>query len=202
MTAIMRTPLVLPVAASITVGLFLVMRSLIDIGEVRPEPVADPPRVEIRFDVPDEPPTRGLDIEEIPAVEPPPAPERIPTNTVAPAPDGDGFVLAELPAGRGEIEIAQTGPLSVDGSPTPVVRVEPVYPARAASRDLEGQCTIIFDITPQGRTANVRVMSCTNRAFEQASINAIQRWRYNPQVSGGDAVMFRGATTQLVYRLG
>ena len=40
-----------------------------------------------------------------------------------------------------------------------------------------------------------------SQAFERATINAVSRWRYDPQVRNGEPVMFRGATTQLVYSL-
>ena len=201
MTAIMRTPLVLPVAATVSVGLFMMMRGLIDIGPVELVEAVEPPSIEIRFDIEEPDPERSVTPDDIADVEPPPPPARVEVDTIAPSaePQIAGYVLPSVETGGIEIS---TGVLaSPDQTPSPIVRVEPIYPVRAASRGLEGQCMIIFDITPQGTTANVRIMSCTNTAFERTSINAISRWRYNPQVQNGAPVVFRGATTQLVYRL-
>ena len=90
---------------------------------------------------------------------------------------------------------------SRDGNPTPVVRINPSYPTLMAERGIEGQCDMIFDILPNGTTTNVRVLSCTNRAFERTSVRAVERWRYNPQVRNGQPITFQGARTQLLYAL-
>lgn len=202
MTSMLRTPLVLPVAGAVTVGLFLMMRGLIDIGPVEPEEAPDPLEVVLSFEVAPVEPKPRIEIDEIPEVEAPPPIERIPVETGAP--DGEFLnTRYELPPVDPSVtDIASNGTFSADGNPVPLVRIEPVYPARPAERGLEGQCMMIFDITPQGTTANVRALSCSNTGFEQSSINAVRRWRYSPQVENGQPTTFRGATTQLVYRLG
>jgi protein TonB len=200
MTALIRTPLVLPLAAAATFGLFVGMRALIDIGEVTPAEPAEPLDVVLIEYIPDREPDRTRAPDWVEPAAPPPPPEAIERDVSNVAVVGDSFEYV-IPA-------VETGPVTVDsgihradGSPVPVVRIQPVYPARLSTRGVEGQCTVLFDITPNGTTANVRIMSCSNSGFESASTTAVQRWRYNPQVENGEAVMFRGATTQLVYRL-
>jgi protein TonB len=195
-----RTPIVLPVAAAVTAGLFVLMNNLIDTGPWAPEPVDDLPPVQIRFE-PDEPlPDERMPIEVIPPVEaPPPLPR---PDTSASAVDGaPAGVSWTLPPMETRDISGGSGLVPAERSPVPTVRVNPAYPPSAASRGLEGQCTVIFDITPQGTTANVRTLSCTSSTFERASLNAVSRWRYNPQIRDGQPVMFRGATTQLVYSM-
>lgn len=202
MTSMLRTPLVLPVAGAVTVGLFLMMRGLIDIGPVEPEPEREPLQVEIRFDVTEveaEPTVSPIDI---PEVEAPPPVERIEVQRGAP---DEGFMDAVYEVRTiepGEVEMSSNANVARDGNPIPLIRIEPAYPDIASRRGLEGQCTMVFDITPEGMTANVRVLTCTNTAFERSSINAVMRWRYSPQVLEGMPTVYRGATTQLVYRMG
>lgn len=202
MTSMLRTPLVLPVAGAVTVGLFLMMRGLIDIGPVEPEPEREPLQVEIRFDVEPHDPVEAVTPDEIPDVQAPPPPERIDVHRGAP---DEGFVDAVYEVRTiepGEVEVSTNVSVTRDGNPIPLIRIEPAYPDNASRRGLEGQCTMVFDITPEGTTSNVRVLNCTNTAFERSSINAVMRWRYSPQVQDGMPTVYRGATTQLVYRMG
>lgn len=196
-----RMPVVLPAAGAVTVGLFILMNHLIDIGDVRPEPERDLPQVQMRFDVDPVDVEPRLRMEAIPDVQAPPPPVRldIPRGAVDTVPAVESWSLPEV----GPIDInAGAGLANIDRTPMPRVRIEPTYPPGPLTRGQEGACTMVFDITPQGTTANVRVLSCTSGGFERASINAISRWRYDPQIRDGQPVMFRGATTQLVYSLG
>ena len=196
-----RMPAVLPVAGAVTVGLFILMNHLIDIGDVRPEPERELPDVQINFDVVPYDPEPRIGMEDIPDVEAPPPPVRlnVPRSAVDAVPAVESWALPDI----GPIEIrAGSGLAAIDRTPMPRVRIDPAYPPGALNRGQEGACTMVFDITPLGTTANVRVLSCTSGAFERASINAISRWRYDPQIRDGQPVMFRGATTQLVYSLG
>jgi protein TonB len=196
----LRTPLVLPVAGAVTVGLFLMMRQLIDIGPWQPDPVEDLPPVEIRFDVEPYDPPDPLTPDDITRVDPPPPPPRVDTPRAAvDAVQSD--VSWTLPSIEPAVVSGGAGLVNIDRQPAPRVRVQPVYPAGAASRGQEGECTVVFDITPEGRTANIRAQSCTSRAFERATVNAVAGWRYDPQVRDGEAVIYRGATTQLVFTL-
>lgn len=195
-----RVPAILPVAGLVTVGLFLMMRQLIDIGPVVPEPVVEPPKVEIRFDIPEPDPVRtGPEV--IREVEVPPRPPVI--DTPRPAVDGvPTDVVWSLPPVDPPGVDAGEGLAVIDRPPSPTLRIEPVYPAGEMSRGRNGSCTAVFDITPEGRTANLQTRNCTSRAFERATLNAVSRWRYAPQVRDGEPVTYRGATTQLVFTLG
>ena len=196
-----RMPLVLPFAGAVTIGLFVMMNGMIDIGPVTPDPVEELPEIVLNFEVPEPPVDDRIDIIEIPDVPPPPPPAR-PDRPVADNPGpGDAVAYTLPPVAPPEVGNGGTGLVSPDRSPMPVVRIDPVYPATEASRGRSGECTVMFDITPDGSTANIRPVSCTSQAFERATLNAVARWRYNPQVRNGQPIMFRGATTRLVYNL-
>jgi len=199
-TAYMRTPLVLPFAAIITVALFLLMRSLIDIGPVPVIEAEETPPIEMNVEVDDREPDRTPPLDAVEPVEPPPP---VRTSEVEPAvPDAGNPVenFTAPPVDRPDLGDL-SGPFRVDGDPTPTVRVNPVYPDIMAQRGIEGQCTMMFDIMPNGRTSNVRALNCTHRGFERASIRAIENWRYDPQIRNGEPVIYRGASTQLIYEL-
>lgn len=200
MNTALRTPLVLPLAAGVTVGLFLMMRALIDIGPVVFEEAPPDLEVVMNFEVDPATPERGRDFIEPEPIDPPPA---VRPSEVEPAVIEHTSTMGQynVPA-IDPPEVRNTaGPIRVDGDPSPVLRISPVYPGTLADRGIEGQCDLIFDILPNGTTANVRVLSCSNRGFERASVSAIQRWRYNPQVRDGAPITYRGARTQLLYSL-
>lgn len=195
----LRASVILPVAGAITIGLFLVMRGLIDIGDVRPDPAVERPAVQIRF----APPEAQIEREfpEPPAAVAPPRRAELTPAGRADTGGMDGIAPYALPPIEAAHIVPTSGLVPPDQAPMPIVRIDPVYPASAERRGLEGQCTVIFDITPQGSTTNVRALNCTSTQFERASVNAVSGWRYNPQVRDGQPVMFRGATTQLRYTL-
>ncbi|MBR9824838.1 MAG: TonB family protein [Alphaproteobacteria bacterium] len=195
-----RTPIVLPLAAAVTAGLFVMMRSLIDIGPVVFEDIVERPPVEINVVEPDTEPRHTLEME-IP--EPLAMPDLPDVSPVEPAvPDGQGpGLIAQLPEPSRDGISIDARPVATDGNPIPVVRINPSYPPRLAERGVEGQCDMLFDIMPDGTTANVRALTCTNTGFERASIQAVQNWRYSPFMRNGEPEVYRGATTQLIYRM-
>jgi protein TonB len=196
----LRIPLILPFAAIITVALFLLMRQLIDIGPVHRAPEAELPDVVIKFEPVEAEPDFGSEMILVDPVTPPPARPRLDTPTGAVDSMGTGVTYTMPTIARAEI--SGSGSIVItEREPVPVVRVQPNYPMRAAERMLEGQCTILFDITPLGTTANVRPLDCTSALFESASVRAVSNWRYNPQMEDGQPTTYRGATTQLVFRL-
>ena len=196
----LRTPMVLPIAAGVTVGLFLLMRELISVPMVERIEAEEPPRFAINVEVEPIDPEPRIPITEIPPVEPPPPVQRLTVDRAVPTDPGD-HVSYVLPPVDPPVVGTGDGPIRIDRNPSPTLRIEPVYPAREASRGNSGSCTVIFDITPQGRTTNIRALDCDSRAFEQATMNAVSRWHYNPQIENGEPILFRGATTRLDYRL-
>jgi protein TonB len=91
---------------------------------------------------------------------------------------GDGPFLGTLAAGDG-----MSG---FDTDVIPVVRVPPAYPQRAKQAKLEGKVTMAVTIRPDGTVADVQVLeSSPPRLFDQAAVQAMQRWKFRPKIVNG-----------------
>jgi periplasmic protein TonB len=91
---------------------------------------------------------------------------------------GSGPFLGTLSAGDG-----MSG---FDTDVIPVVRVPPAYPQRAKQAKLEGSVTMAVTIRPDGSVADVQVLeSNPPRLFDQAAIQAMQRWKFRPKIVNG-----------------
>lgn len=99
------------------------------------------------------------------SAEPAPAAVSSTTQTPAPAP-----VIGELIEAR------------------PVEQIDPVYPFNCApSAQAVETVTVAFTVTSTGRIAGERVAGSTNACFDEASLNALRRWRYEPRTVDGVA---------------
>ena len=133
---------------------------------------------------------------------PPEPPTVDPTEKVDPT---DGAVFVPAPTISGGIEIG--GPLRPgvpvdDGDEAPFVRVEPIYPAAAAERGIQGWVVVRFDVTTTGATQNVQVVDASpKRVFDRATIRAVSRWKYHPKVIDGKRQVKRGVKVKLTFRL-
>ncbi len=81
----------------------------------------------------------------------------------------------------------------------PIVTVQPQYPNRALSRGTEGWCQVMFTVTETGTVIDpVVVDSDPPDVFDNASIRAVQRFKFNPRVVDGTPVPVPGV--QYVFR--
>ena len=101
------------------------------------------------------------------------------TRTTAPPP---------APAERN----ALTALRMTDGPLVAIVRVQPVYPAVAQARGLEGWALVQFDVLPDGRVANAFIVESSSHVFEKAALSAAYRFRYKPRVVDGVPVASTG----------
>ena len=86
---------------------------------------------------------------------------------------------------------------------SPVKRVPPIYPEKAAKNDLEGFVVLSFDITETGTTDNVKVVkSQPTGVFDKSAKVALKQWEYKPRIQGGKGVRQTGLLVQLDYQLG
>lgn len=199
MTHLVRIAPGMPVAAAITLFLFLGMMTLISV-EYRPEPAIPDYVIDIfpvvePIDLPPE-----VTPDSVEPVEPPPSLPAIETNIAAVDAAPYAVDLGGLPQIAGP-EITTTSFLvPSDADEAPRVRIEPTYPARLLDRGVEGRCVVQFDLTPDGIPVNVRA-ECTNGGFESASERAVERWRYSPRRVDGMNVARTGMRTTLIYAI-
>lgn len=95
-----------------------------------------------------------------------------------------------------------TGPgVYTDGPLVALVRVAPVYPTRAIARGLEGYVVVQFDVSADGRVAGVVVIESSNSVFDNAAINAAERFKFRPRVVDGVALVTYGIQNMFRFNL-
>jgi protein TonB len=88
-----------------------------------------------------------------------------------------------------------------EGDYLPIVRVAPVYPARALSRGLEGYVDLEFTVTPAGTVADPVVIYSTSSLFERAAMQAVLKFKYKPRVKDGVPVAVPGVKTRISFQI-
>lgn len=136
--------------------------------------------------------------------EKPPEPEMQPDM---PNPDNmDNFdsslaVSMSTPSLNNGINLGGLGFGVSDGEYLPIVKVAPVYPARAASRGLEGYVIVEFVVTRTGTTRDVTVVESTSSLFERAAVDAAFKFKYKPRVIDGEPVEVPGVRNKITFVL-
>jgi protein TonB len=100
------------------------------------------------------------------------------------------------------IDIGGPGGMNIaEGDYLPIVRVAPVYPARALSRGIEGYCDMSFTVTTTGTVADPLVTFSTSSLFDRAATRAVLKFKYKPRVVDGIPVDVPGVTTRIRFQL-
>ncbi|WP_299263503.1 energy transducer TonB [uncultured Psychrosphaera sp.] len=85
-------------------------------------------------------------------------------------------------------------------SATPIFRVEPQYPIKAATNGIEGWVSLSFSIDKLGRVIDVKVMDAKpKRYFEHAARKALRKWKYQPKLVNGKPVVQSGQSILLEF---
>jgi protein TonB len=104
--------------------------------------------------------------------------------------------------------VAQTGDIGgpggmniAEGDYLPIVRVAPVYPARALSRGLEGHVDLEFTVTTAGTVRDPIILFSTSSLFERAATRAVLKFKYKPRVVDGVPVDVDGVKTRITFQI-
>ena len=198
----LRFPVAVAIAFVVTFGLFWVMQALIGIeGELDESArgrVVD--FVRLKRDEAVEEKKRKLPNKKPPEEAPPPPDLNLSQNN---RPDADmGNTLAIMGS---DLDLGEGPGLGSGGADTdivPLVRVEPLYPQRAAQRGIEGWVEVEFTISAAGTVSSPRVISYQpSSVFNRAALKAIRKWKYNPKIEDGKAVERPGVTVRLTFEL-
>lgn len=105
--------------------------------------------------------------------------------------------LAEADAARQAAEAAAIAQYQ------PISKKPPAYPRRALDRALEGDCTVIYTVTREGRVKDPQVVegACDDPMFERPSLNAANSFRYQPRLINGQPVDVPGIRNTFRYRI-
>jgi periplasmic protein TonB len=183
-----------------------------------PEPAeVEPPPIELPPPPTPEPPVAAAPEQVAITVAPPPPPPRptppprrparpqaapakhkAPTQPHAPAPppaavpgDSDKPPAPSLSAGTPPaVEAPAAAPII---APSPVGAAagnpKPEYPISARRRHLEGRLVLRVDVTDSGSASSVAVaVSSGHSVLDEAALNAVRAWRFNPATRGGKAI--------------
>jgi protein TonB len=195
-----RLLLALSVGLAVTFFLFWVMQALVGVeGELReggPAPSVE--FVRLRRDSAPPPKEREPPKREKPEQPPPPPEMNIAKNMNPGEATADIMPLVDTAA---EVAAATSNMgSSGDSDSVPLVRVDPDYPPRALQRGIEGWVVVEFTITPVGSVEDPRVVDANPPGvFEQTTLRAVRRWRFNPRIVDGKPVS-RTLKTKLTFK--
>jgi periplasmic protein TonB len=104
-----------------------------------------------------------------------------------------GGVVGGVVGGTGLAQAGQAGPLVVRAgaafkAPRKIRDAKPVYPAGALPLRAQGAVLIEAVIGPDGRVQDARVLHSVVPLLDQAALDAVRQWAYEPSVLNGEAV--------------
>lgn len=106
------------------------------------------------------------------------------------------------PTVSANVDIGGPGGMNIaEGDYLPIVRVAPVYPARALSRGIEGYVDMSFTVTTTGTVKDPIVVFSTSSLFDRAAERAVLKFKYKPRVVDGQPVEVRGVKTRITFKI-
>ena len=74
----------------------------------------------------------------------------------------------------------------------PTLRIPPIYPQQALNQGIEGIVTVEFTIGTDGSVKEPKIIKARpEKVFDDAVLQAIQKWKYPPEIVNGKAVEVR-----------
>ncbi|MDH3373801.1 MAG: energy transducer TonB [Gammaproteobacteria bacterium] len=147
----------------------------------------------------------NLNVEDFTPEKPPKPPETPPET---PPQDMDSMdpdaptINVPPPTMTAETNIGGPGGMNIaEGDYLPIVRVAPVYPARALSRGLEGYVDLSFTVTTAGTVRDPVVIFSTSSLFERAALRAVLKFKYKPRVVDGVPVDVPNVKTRISFQI-
>ncbi len=185
----------------VTLSLLFIMQLLIATGKA----ALTEPRARAQLDFVRVKRNENLNIEDFAPEKPPPPPE-VPPETPpqemdAVDPNAPTINIAP-PSVSADTNIGGPGGMNIaEGDYLPIVRVAPVYPARALSRGLEGYVDMSFTVTAAGTVKDPIVLFSTSSLFERAATRAVLKFKYKPRVVDGVPVEVSGVKTRISFQI-
>jgi protein TonB len=73
--------------------------------------------------------------------------------------------------------------------PQVIYQVEPEYSEPARKAHLQGAVKLRIDVSTDGRAINIRILEGMGLGLDEAAIDAVKRWRFQPALSGTQPVV-------------
>ncbi len=196
---ILRWIIGIPIAAFVTVALFIFMKILIS-GDFKPQEKSEAANFEINPTVEDiKVVKRTTKIDKVKKVITPPPPPQIERQQAAKPQEAIASLEGAIPEFEPPKIDRQNFKIQVsDRDAQPLVRIPPIMPPRA---EKSGHCNVKFDVSPEGQPFNVSATYCTQSLFSRASIKSVEKWKYNPKIVDGRSVSRSGVESKITFRL-
>ena len=133
---------------------------------------------------------------------PPEIPQEMPPQDMDSVDPNAPTINIPPPSVGNVLNIGGPGGMNIaEGDYLPIVRVAPIYPARALSRNLEGYCDMSFTVTPAGTTIDPFAEFCTSSLFDRSSQRAVLKFKYKPRVVDGVPQSVSGVKTRITFKI-
>jgi len=133
---------------------------------------------------------------------PPETPPEVPPQDMDSVDPNAPTVNIPAPEVSADVDLGGPSGMNVaEGDYLPIVRVAPVYPARALSRGLEGYVDMGFTVTTTGTVRDPVVLFSTSSLFDRAAIRAVLKFKYKPRVVDGVPVDVPNVKTRITFKI-
>ncbi len=133
---------------------------------------------------------------------PPELPPEVPPQDMDTVDPNAPTINIPAPPVSTDIAIGGPGGMNIaEGDYLPIVRVAPVYPARALSRGIEGYVDMSFTVTTTGTVKDPIVEFSTSSLFDRAATRAVLKFKYKPRVVDGIPVDVPGVKTRISFQI-
>jgi len=101
-------------------------------------------------------------------------------------------IVEQLGGAAGSEEMDRIFSLSeLDSRPRAIFQRSPVYPSSMRRSGRTGTVYVIFIVDTQGRVRDPKVQKSTDAGFEDAAVEAVSQWRFEPGTRKGQKVEFK-----------
>jgi protein TonB len=190
--------------AVVTFALFAFMSFLVSLGGERLDKGEKTPPLVINPDREDSKTTQKTRFKP----KPPPPPDAPPPPAPAEPDTNDSSAGMQFDIGGvdvGGVTSTMDGPGvggMQDGEATPIVRIDPRYPIKAARDGKEGYVVLSFTINEIGGVDDVKVIEAKpKRLFDKEARRALKRWKYKPKLVDGKPQKVPNQTVRLDFTL-
>lgn len=147
----------------------------------------------------------NLNTEEVTPEKPPKPPEvppEVPPQDMDSVDPNAPTIAIPAPTVATDVAIGGPGGMNIaEGDYLPIVRVAPVYPARALSRGVEGYVDMGFTVTTAGTVKDPVVLFSTSSLFDRAATRAVLKFKYKPRVVDGVPVDVPNVKTRITFQI-
>lgn len=189
------------VGSIITLSLIFVMHLLIEYGES----AITEEREKYQLDFVRVKRNETLNTEDFTPEKPPKPPElppEVPPQDMDSVDPNAPTIAVPAPTVATDVNIGGPGGMNIaEGDYLPIVRVAPVYPARALSRGIEGYVDMAFTVTTTGTVKDPVVVYSTSSLFDRAATRAVLKFKYKPRVVDGVPVEVPNVKTRITFKI-